>query len=66
MHQTALSAGKVEQGREKLRAPSLKKTSTEKNLCEGGAPCLCKMHTKEKIYAKHCTSIEGAVLDKQL
>ena len=70
MHQIALSAGKVEQGREKIRpeikSTQLKNTSTEANLYEGGAYCLCKMHTKEKIYAKHCTSIEGTVLDKHL
>ena len=71
MHKIALRAGKVEQGREKIR-PEIKRTqlkntlTAKKNLTQGGAHCFCNMHTKEKMSATHCTSIEGAVLDKQL
>ena len=74
MHQIALSAGKVEQGREKIR-PEIQRTqlkntlTAKKNLNQGGAlgaHCLCNMHTKEKICATHFTSIEGTVLDKHL
>ena len=69
MHQIALSAGKVEQGREKIR-PEIQRTqlkntlTAKKNLNQGGAlgaHCLCNMHTKEKICATHFTSIEGTV-----